>query len=361
MWLNLVFNDVFDKKGPYLENKVHLATAMAFLEKCYSQTGKKGISKGYFFFSGWKEAYPEVTGYCIPTLFECADRMQDKKYKQIALQMADWLVSVQLENGAFPASDLKTPIVFDTAQVLRGLCFAYSKTKSNKYFDSAVKAADWLVSVQQNDGSWSQFEFRNNAHAFHSQVAWALLECYKLTKNKSYLSAAKNNLTWVLSKQLANGWVEQCEFYFNPPLHTIAYAVEGILMSGLILKNKKYLDSARRTADVLLKLQNKDGSLYGSYDKNWNPTSKSSCLTGDAQIAVIWFELYRLTKKEKYLQAAKKSAAYLKTTQIFDENADVFGGIKGSHPVYGKYEPFRVLSWATKFFIDALLMVEKNK
>ena len=32
------------------------------------------------------------------------------------------------------------------------------------------------------------------------------------------------------------------------------------------------------------------------------------------------------------------------------------GGIKGSHPVWGGYDPFRYPNWAAKFFADALMM-----
>ena len=31
------------------------------------------------------------------------------------------------------------------------------------------------------------------------------------------------------------------------------------------------------------------------------------------------------------------------------------GGIKGSHPIWGGYDPFRYPNWAAKFFVDALL------
>ena len=34
------------------------------------------------------------------------------------------------------------------------------------------------------------------------------------------------------------------------------------------------------------------------------------------------------------------------------------GGIQGSHPIHGGCAPFSYLSWAAKFFIDAILLEE---
>ena len=34
------------------------------------------------------------------------------------------------------------------------------------------------------------------------------------------------------------------------------------------------------------------------------------------------------------------------------------GGVAGSWPVSGDYGPYKVLNWATKFFVDALLREE---
>jgi hypothetical protein len=35
--------------------------------------------------------------------------------------------------------------------------------------------------------------------------------------------------------------------------------------------------------------------------------------------------------------------------------ADTCGAIKGSHPIWGGYDPFRYPNWAAKFFADALM------
>src|SRR5258706_15449699 len=58
-------------------------------------------------------AYPEVTGYFIPTLLALGER-------DLALQYSDWLVSVQRSDGAFVGPGTDETFAFDTGQVLRG-------------------------------------------------------------------------------------------------------------------------------------------------------------------------------------------------------------------------------------------------
>ena len=360
VFLKLALDDLFNKNHKLSSNKTHLDLAMKWLISCFEMAEKKGISKGYFLFSGWKEVYPEVTGYCIPTFFEYYKQTKKREHKEIALKMADWLLSIQLKNGAFPASNLTAPLVFDTAQAIHGLIAVYKRTKNKKYLKSAVKAADWLVSIQESNGSWKKFAFRNKTHAYHSQVALALLFCFRLTKNRKYLESAKQNLDWVLSNQLSNGWFKNCAFYIHPSMHTMAYTLEGLLIGGKILRNNRYVSAAKKTADVLLDLYKQKG-LYCSYDKNWKYTTRSICLTGSAQISIIWLILYSMTKERKYLKSAMKINNFLKKTQIASQNPDINGGIKGSHPIYGAYEPFRVLSWAAKFFVDVLMLEEELK
>ena len=140
-------------------------------------------------------------------------------------------------------------------------------------------------------------------------------------------------------------------------LHTIAYSIQGILEAGIYLKSKKYIDAAKRAADALLRRQRNDGSLAGSFDKDWKSHVSWSCLTGNSQISIIWLRLYYLTKEKSYFDAAKKINNYVKSAQdVKSLNKGVNGGIKGAYPIYGWYAPFCYPNWAAKFFIDSLML-----
>src|SRR5687768_13968998 len=49
---------------------------------------------------GWLSAYPETTGYIIPTFFDYAAFSGDREYAERAMHMAAWEAEIQMENGA---------------------------------------------------------------------------------------------------------------------------------------------------------------------------------------------------------------------------------------------------------------------
>ncbi len=141
----------------------------------------------------------------------------------------------------------------------------------------------------------------------------------------------------------ANGWFPDCclDDNNNPLLHTIAYTMEGLLEAGVILEESRYIEAARRAADALLGNQKSDGSLAGRFNAQWAPIGYWSCLTGDAQTALVWFRLFQLTGDSKYLNAARRMNRYLMGTQnLAAMDSGIRGGIKGSHPIWGEYAPY---------------------
>ena len=126
------------------------------------------------------------------------------------------------------------------------------------------------------------------------------------------------------------------------------------------MKKSKYIMIAKKSADALLELQEKDGSLKARYDSKWRPAVNWCCLTGIAQVAIIWFRLYGVFHEKKYLHAALKANDFLCNQQPQDaKNSGINGGMAGSFPFNADYEPNRYLNWATKFFIDSLLLEKR--
>jgi len=100
--------------------------------------------------------------------------------------------------------------------------------------------------------------------------------------------------------------------------------------------------------------------LPGRINNKWLSTSSFSCLTGNAQIAIIWLKTYQLNKDNHYLNSAIKLIEQLKKVQnLKSTNTAIRGGIAGSYPIWGKYMPYSYPNWATKFFADALILEEQ--
>ena len=99
--------------------------------------------------------------------------------------------------------------------------------------------------------------------------------------------------------------------------------------------------------------------LSAKFDSQWKLQAEYSCLTGNAQIALVWMKLYENNKDARFLNSALKLIDQFKSLQsLSSSNLGIQGGIAGSYPIWGGYKPYVYLNWATKFFADAIMLQE---
>lgn len=343
-----------------------LSMAMDWLCHAYKATEDDGVAQAYFLKKKmWRASYPETTGYIIPTFFDFADRSQQASYRAAALKMADWECEVQLENGAIQAGTVESQparaTIFNTGQVLFGWARAYEVATERKYYDSLVRAADWLCDVQDEDGAWRKFGSSKTKHTlntYNTRSAWGLIEAYRITGNEPYRLAAGKNLDWAMAQQLKNGWWENNCLTDNarPFTHTIAYAMRGFLEVGDFLNEERYVQAALSAAKALIPKQRVNGSWAGQFNSNWKKQCRWSCLTGNSQLAINFIRLYEITGEKVFLESAHRSNRYNMSVQDREtQDLNIRGGIPGSWPIDGGYHPNQYPNWAAKFFADALM------
>jgi len=343
---------------------VHLEEAARWILRAQAATPDDGVSGGYSFEDGWIASYPETTGYIIPTLLRYAEYSGRPEYRSHALAMAEWELEIQLPEGGFPGhfvDQRHPPVVFNTGQVIFGLIAAYKATNDERFLAAARRAGAWLVGVQDPDGAWRRFDYRECVHAYNTRTAWALAELAMATSEESFLGAATRHLAWALGQRESNGWIRNSAFdpSEDPYLHTIAYTARGLLESGLLLGQRAETEAAEHIAREIMKHVRADGFIPATFDHRWQPTARYSCLTGNAQMSVIWLRLFSATRDRAFLDAARGANGWLKSLQDCNtENPHVRGAIKGSHPIWGGYLFGAYPNWAAKFFMDALLLEE---
>lgn len=371
---------IFDSlklKKPTRFNSVHLEAAIQWLCASQDNSGCNGSSGGYALHEGWWPAYPETTGYIIPTFLAYASLTGNSCFFNRAKYMADWELSIQLDNGAVRGGGVgvnSQPVVFNTGQVVLGLVSIYRVTKDSKYLNALIRACDWLVSIQDDDGKWSQFVHNKVPHTYHSRVAWPLLEAYKITGKEIYKTAAVKFINWLFSNIEPNGWIRYMEFSKGelPFTHTIAYTLRGLLecsahLSDMESLKKNIIVLVGKASEKILftfELSKKHAHgepdfLPGVLDEKWEKAADYSCLTGSCQMAIVWFKLSQIIKDYRYLNAGLKLIDHVKSTQdLGSSNPGIYGAIAGSYPIWGKYSTLSYPNWATKFFADALILQE---
>ena len=353
----VALSDRLSVKPPAASADTHLLAAESWLCRAQDACADGGVSYGYCVAGGWRAPYPETSGYIATTFFRLA-RDRDPAYAERGLRALRWLLTVQNADGSF--ANLRygpQGIVFDTGQVLFGLVKGYELTQDARLLAGARRAAAWLVKVADSDRRWTRNEHLDAPHVYNTRTAWALLRMNEVEFDPAREAVARSNLDWAVASQGSNGFFEHCAFEPGaaPFTHTIAYTTRGLLESGVLLGEARYLDAARRCADAVLRHLRSDGFLPSKITTRGRPASSSCCLTGNCQYAIVWARLESIAPGPGYRAGMEQALDYVMSTQdTATADLDVRGGIKGSHPVWGRYACMSYPNWATKFFVDAM-------
>ena len=356
----LVASDLFLGKQKSGTNEEHLHAAEDWLKLAHDKSPDDGVSYGYSIRGGWRPSYLETSGYIATTFFALAHHYGDDSWRERAIRVCRWLLSVQNPDGSFANPNYGDDgIVFDTGQDLFGLVTAYEETGEEVFKQGAERAADWLVKVADDEGRWTRYEHLNTPHIYNSRTAWALLRLNQVEYSADRERIARANLDWAVSEQQQNGFFDNCAFVKGnaPFTHNIAYTTRGLFESGLILEDDKYIDSALRCADASLAMVDKQGFLPGQIDVAGQAAADYCCLTGNCQFSIVWAKQHSRVGNEAYKQGAIRAMDYVMARQdIETSNVDIRGAIKGSYPIWGRYSRLTFPNWPTKFFVDAMLL-----
>jgi len=367
-----ILGDFFGVANPIKSNHEHLIKSVEWLCKAQDATPDDGVSRMYQLSKGWGSSYPETTGYIIPTMLQYGEYYNNNDVVSRAERMTKWLQKIQHASGYIQGgtiTDEQSPAIFNTGQVLFGYCAAYESFKDESVRISALRAADYLLSQQDNDGHWRKNLSRfctpdSEFFSFNIRTAWALCRTAIVFNEKKYEQSARRNFEVIHSLASEVGWFENncLTLSDNPLLHTIAYTLQGLLEMSVLFDANDALQTVQTACQKIMDNFKQRNSLYGRYNKDWLPTVKWRCLTGEAQMSCIWLRLYYLTNNIEFKNNALLLLKMLKQTQCLEsKNVNIVGGIKGSFPVYGDYGKYEYPNWAAKFFVDALMLEDEYK
>lgn len=272
-----------------------------------------------------RKGYPEVTGYYIPTLLRWG-------YRKLALGYAQWLCDIQKVDGSWYDTNDKDPYIFDSAQVLKGLIAIYPILSDVK--EHIIRGCDWIVSRMDKDGrlitpvkdAWGKE--RICSELVHLYCLSPLYEAADLFDIPEYKAAADSILRYYKKyhyEEIMN---------FGCLSHFYAYIMEALLDIGEI-------QLAKEAMDKIAALQKEDGSVPAYKDVNW------VCSTGLFQFALVWYRLGDVERGNK---------AFHYACNLQNETGGWFGSYlsEDSMQQYNDYFPVEEISWANKFFLDAL-------
>lgn len=281
--------------------------------------------------------YPEVTGYYIPSLLQWGERDRACAY-------ARHLCSIQKKDGSWYDCQDKDPYVFDSAQILKGLIAIRSIMP--EVDGNIIKGCDWILSNMQPDGRLvtpSKDAWGDNedfcSELIHIYCLSPIKEAGEIFHKPEYIESVNKILNYYKREKMDR--IKN----FSLLSHFYAYVMEGLFDLGEI-------DLCRESMERLEKYRNSKNGIPGLNDVPW------VCSTGMFQLAIVWYKLGELEKGNSLFYYA---------LSLQNES----GGWYGSYPAPGfmakfymgrkkpYYFPDAEISWAVKYFLDALALKEK--
>lgn len=342
------------RQGPPLDDDGHLRIAAQWLLAA-QRAGGGGYAHSYHLLHGWQPAYPETTGYIIPSLYRLHLRWGGADLLASVEAAARWLAAIQNADGSF--ADLGgARQVFDTGQILIGFNDLARNRPGLIANEAHRRAAGWLASVQEADGSFIRHAYNNRPHSYYSRVGAALITAGALLVDGALTAAGVRNIEWTLAQQQPNGFFRHASFDDAPAyLHTMIYIIEGLLDAYDVLADGRCIAAVLGFATPLLQAAGPASVLRSQYGEDYSVANRETCMTGLAQWAGVCVRLSRITHEPAWRVQADATLAYLKARQIRSRSERLNGGLMGSTPLTGRYMTAAIPNWGVKFFIDAVL------
>lgn len=308
---------------------------------------------------GWAPAYPETTGYLIPTLLDYYELTGDPILKEYAESCADWLCKIQMPSGAYTSAYVKTnkPSIFNTGQILIGLESAYRFFEKKEYFSALEKAVNWLHSGIKGGKIWEDHHYiKGYVPTYYTRVLFPMLRCNQLLKNPDLEQNIRLVLNLFEKKILPNFAIEDWGFFKDQPAptHTIAYTIRGFMECALLLQDDSLFAKAEQSYLKLFEIAESKDRTAGEYSTDWSGNYSYRCVTGNAQLSIIGSLFYKKTGKEIFSRATVFFLSEIMKDPIQSPFPNWNGAVPGSRPWYGNYMKLRMPNWAAKFYLDAI-------
>ena len=238
------------------------------------------------------------TSSTIFSLLKIYDYINDDTILQYAYNCGEFILSMQNRDsrtrgyGAFHYSlFLKSRttteyyVVGTTSKTIFTLLMLYNKTGDNKYMESARLGADWLLTMQNPDGSILSWVEKANgiwvystkeSYLYSGQVLSALSRIYDATGKQEYYDAAQK-----IAQRFA-GIIEDRGYYLgddyrNPNPISSSWVLLSLFDFYKISQDEIFLDHVINSSEYLIRRQRSDtkdllnlGRWEGSYTTSGN-------------------------------------------------------------------------------------------
>lgn len=321
--------------------------------------------------------YPEITGYFISALKFLYALDNNEIYKKYAKFSSDWLISIYDKHKSLvqgikddsPTSNLSYS--FDTAICAKGLLDYYELTNDEKYLSYSKKMLEDLIEQYiESDGSVIPYKNITTNVTGHDNSVWykqkgclhiktsmPFFQIDQYVDNPIFLKTAKIITDSISKYQNSDGSIRLHENSEIINLHTLSYALEGLITAFHFTREQQYLDKIKNTLDWCLSHISDDGSIPLWYNSKY----RSKAAYPIAQLIRILSLVNSIDENSSYKSYTKNLYKFLLSLQAFHSSQNINGGFYEEYykSFMGWKKRLRINSWTSMFALQAICWFEK--
>jgi len=317
--------------------------------------------------------YPEITGYFINSQRFLYEITNDPKSIDYAVNSAEWLKKIFEKYGGI-IQGINTDVSrgnlvysFDTAICANAFLDCYVLSKDEKYLNLAKSLSKWIIDeALEPDGTIKAYKnldsnnFEENKNLWYQQkgclhikVAIPLLKLYKITNDEKYLKKSE-----LICNTYDNYKKHDGSFTLHSNsdvihLHSLCYALEGLLHCYNVTKNEEYLTNCFESLNWCKNKIGNDGSTELWYNSKYQHAKTSYHI---AQLIRLMILVDLAKNSNNYSQSIDKLSSFLSTLQAKNDDMRINGGFYEEYykTLFGWKLRKRINSWGSFFALQAL-------
>jgi len=225
-----------------------------------------------------------------------------------------------------------------TASIIYTLLNIYDFDKDEKILEKVPEWTDFILSMQSKEKeTYGAFHYSYYYEKEEKEMKFpvgttalsifTLLDVFHITGDPKYLEGAKLGADWLLTMQMENGVMRPQRIFKNGSW--MYYDEESLLYNGQVLaalsrlfletKEQKYYNAARKIADHFNDRVKKEGCYLGDDYRIKNPISS-------AWVVMALLDFYKINKEEVYKEIIFKCSRDLLKRQQSDPKKILYYG-----------------------------------
>ena len=317
--------------------------------------------------------YPEITGYFNNTQRFLFEIFHEQSLIENASKSADWLIGIINKFGGIiqginsDKSRGNLIYTFDTAICANALLDCYLLTKNKKYLNFSKLLSQWIIDdALESDGTIKPYKnldtkfFEEDTNLWYKQKGCLhiktiipLIRLYDLTKDEIFLNRSSLICASIQKYQKPDGSLVLHSNKKTIHLHSLCYALEGLLHYYHVTKNEEYLKKCVKCLEWCQDKIEKDGSMLLWYNSKYQKTKTSYHI---AQLIRLMVLVDFNRKSYEFSDSIEKLYSFLVSLQALDEDTRINGGFYEEYykDLLGWKIRKRVNSWGSMFALQAI-------